>query len=135
MAEVALAFIPFRALLGNRDGHCVSDCASLSFAICCYILLYFETFAHIFPWKFIGGNCGASATTPFVPTPSGFLSLSLSLYIYIYIYVYIIRKLSMRGGRAAAMIQYNIPYYSILCYIILYHAILYDTTAILYPNI
>ena len=27
--------------------------------------------AHISPWNFIRGNCGTSATTPFVPTPSG----------------------------------------------------------------
>ena len=41
------------------------------FIIFCYIL------AHILTWKSIRGNCGTSATTPFVPTPSGSFQLSL----------------------------------------------------------
>ena len=34
----------------------------------CHMLPHF---AHLFPWQFMRGNCGTSATTPSVPTPSG----------------------------------------------------------------
>ena len=35
----------------------------------CNISYFLQRFAHIFPRKFIRGNCGTSAVTPFVLTP------------------------------------------------------------------
>ena len=41
------------------------------FVTFCHMLQYCSHFAYIFPCKFIRGNRGTSATTPFVLTPSG----------------------------------------------------------------
>ena len=63
----------------SQKGH-----ISLHFAICCYKCAHVVAccsslsrfamlphVAHVFLRRFISGNCGTSATTPSVPTPSG----------------------------------------------------------------